>query len=439
MSWTMTTTDDEITVARSGAPAIDPARFGVESVVVAGGSIDVAILDESNDFDPSLPFAIRLHSPEIALEWLPFVIGDEATEAVLTRREANNFAPGPVNDPAMQALLTGTVSPVEIEFGHLTTVIQRFALGTWMQRWWVPADWAERSAESPSEWLLDAELGTLAYDGAALFASYGVADVFLANVGVPLAEDLVVRANDFPARVAPRSEDVPEVLASDHVATVLAAAATAVLDREILPSPADDALIAAESEYWDIREGEKVVQTYAELEQELTQVFVVKSWAPMMGGAERKSPIDPFEVHPRSLRAGVLRWQFKGDALHVEIESPEPGSISLGDGELFARVQVGNETYAIPLDPTERGYAGERRIENALRSPLDRIKVSVYSDRFSAGGRTGRPEEEVRATRGLLQRFAQARAELATSARPSSHLTRDPAAPFAVELKYLEG
>lgn len=430
MSWTITKTVDEITVARSGAPAIDPARFGVESVIVAGGSIDVAVLDESNGFDSSLPFAIRLHSREMALDWLPFVIGDGATTAVLSRGEAGDSSVGP---------FTGADAPIGVEFGHLAGVVQRFALGTWMQRWWVPADWEQRSGKSPSEWLLDAELGALAYEGAALFASYGVADVFLEGIGGSLAEELLVRATDHPARVAPRSEDVAEVLAGDRVATVLAAAAAAVLDRELVQPPADAALVASESEYWDIREGEKAVQTYAELERELVAAAAPRPWARLMGEAGRRPPIDPFEVHPRSLRATVLTWRFTGDALHVEIESPEPGSIALGGGELFARVEVGDETYAIPLDEAERGYAGERRIEKALSAPLNEIEVSVYSDRFSAGGRTGRRADDVAATRSILQQFAESRAALATGALSDSDAGTDPAAPFAVELTYLEG
>lgn len=410
MSWTITKTDDGISVARTDTPSIDPTAFGVEQVVVAGGVIDVDVRDRT------LPFAIRLHSAPIAALWLPFVTGQAATDAVL--------------DDASAAVIT-----VASRRGHLADVARRFALGTWMRRWWVPADWEQRSPRTPQEWLLDAEIGTLAHSGSALFASHAVADLFLDGAAPALATELQVRVGRHGIQ-APTASLVADSLVHDPVATAIAAAAAATLDRGLLSGPAERRLVAAESGYWDAREG-ATAETSTLAEILASRTLVREPWDITMDGRPKTAPLDPLEVHPRSVRAGHLSWRRDGTMLHVRIDSPYAGSVPIAPGELFARVEFGSETYAIALEATPEGFAGRREIDTLDHSVND-IRVSAYSDRISAGGRRGRAETDVDATRAVLQAFADSRAASAVAATTTAADVSDPAGPFAVELAYLE-
>lgn len=409
MSWNISSTEDGVALERVGAPAIDPTDPGVESVVVIGGSVDVVVSD------PALPFAVRLHSPESAVSWLPFVVGDAAAAAAL--------------DAA-----TGAVAAEDTGGGgHLTDVVRRFALGTWMRRWWVPADWAGRSARSPREWLLDAEIGTLAHAGAALFASRGIAQLFLAGATDALPAGLERRLERH-GRLVPLSSLVPDSLRDDRIATIIAAAISAGLDVGL---PGDDVLEAAETRYWDVLEGETEIPTDAEIAE--LQDRVLESWQVRMAGAPMTGPIDPAEVHPRSIRATTVSWKIDGPRVDVDIESPASGSMPIAAGELFARVEVGDRTFAIPLDATSDGFAGSRSIDAVLDVAPSKVRVSVYSDRVSAGGRTGRDAADIDAARERIQVFAEARLERVSAVGSSPDAYADPAAPFAVELDYLEG
>ena len=182
-------------------------------------------------------------------------------------------------------------------------------------------------------------------------------------------------------------------------------------------------------------EGETEVPTEAELRA--LQAGALEPWYLRMAAPSFAGPIDPVDVHPRSVRAQRLSWEIDGPVVRVEIESPVPGSVPVEAGELYARVEVGPQTYAIPLDATPIGFSGERSIDVVLDVAPRSVRVSVYSDRFSAGARRGRDEHDVDETRRRMEAFAQARAARATAVTaPESYA--DPAAPFAVELDYLE-
>ncbi len=394
-----------VTIAPRGT-TITPAEPGVESVVVAGGSIDVAVAD------PALPFAVRLHSPDIAGSWLALVVGDDAATAALEDGYGER--------------------KVEAVRGPLADVARRFALGTWLHRWWAPADWPEphRSRRSPEEWLLAAELGYLAHASASLFGSFGVARLFLSQAEPALESGLGERLARL-VRTVPVSSLVPEALAADRVASVIAGAATAILDIGLGDDDVLDSIAAAEARYWDVRERVTEFTTDAELQH--ASSLVLEPW-PWSMSTKASSPVDPIDVHPRSLRASRVRWEVDGPIVRVEIESPVPGSLPIRRGELYARVELGDQTYAIPLEPVPSGFAGERTIDAVFDVAKSSVRVSVYSDRVSAGARRGRSEEEIVRTREWLEDFSRRRAERA--AAPADF--GDPAAPFAIELEYLE-
>ncbi len=411
MSWIISSTEDGVVLESEGAAAIDPGDAAVESVVVVGGSIDVSVTD------PTLPFAVRLHSPEFATSWLPFVVGEAAAAAAFD----------------------GTAGTVDVGAdggsGHLTDVARRFALGTWMRRWWVPADWAGRSTRSPREWLLDAEIGTLAHAGSGLFASRAIAQLFLADAATFLPSAFEERL-DRLGRQVPLGSLVPDALRADRVSTVLAAAASAALDLGIRDQDELDALEAAETRYWDVLEGVTEIATDAEMRE--FQESSRGLWHVQMT-SRSVGLIDPLDVHPRSVRASTVSWEVDGADVRVVIESPAAGSVPIRAGELFARVEVGERTFAIPLDATPAGFEGSRSIDAVLDVARSKVRVSVYSDRVSAGGRRSREEADVEATRAALQEFAEARAARASTPSPSAEVYADPVAPFAVELEYLEG
>lgn len=402
----ITRNEDGVTIAARGT-AITPGEPGVESVVVAGGSIDVAVTD------PALPFSVRLHSPDIAGSWLALVVGDGAARAALEEGAG--------------------VVEVETTRGPLADVARRFALGTWLHRWWVPPRWSrpEPGPRSPQEWLLAAELGYLAHAASALFGSFGVARLFLA-ISDPVVEDGLDRRLDRLAHSLPVSSLVPAALADDRIASVIAGAAAASLDIGLGDDGVLDSVAAAESRYWDVREGVEELVTSEEFARDVERL--IESWSVRLPDREYWSTIDPVEVHPRSVRATLVSWEIRGASVRVEIESPVAGSIPLEPGELYARVEVGDRTYAIPLDASPTGYVGERTIDAVFDVAKSSVRVSVYSDRVSAGARRGRSEEEILRTREWLEDFSRRRAERA--AAPADF--GDPAAPFAIELEYLE-
>lgn len=413
MFWTVVTTDDGVDASIDDVPSIEPGAFGVESVAVAGGCIDVNVLD------PALPFAIRLHSPEIASLWLAFVVGEEVTEGIFSSTAGS------------------TSYPSSDQNHHLADVARRFALGTWMRRWWTPANWIARSRQTPSEVLLDAELAALAYSGSSLFATYGVTDMFLHHAIPELRTELEIRTNSHWLH-SDSAELIPHAVENDRVLSVLAAAASACLDRDLLSGKDLDELLAAETRYWDMREG--VAAKGETLADVLSPTRVLEPWALTMSGFEqqRTIPIDPVEVHPRSIRTTHFTLSRSDATLRIDIESPEPGSVPIDLGELYARVEFGDETYAIALRPTPEGFTGERELQGSLDHSLKDIRASIFSDRYSTGGRRGRTEDLVKETRAALQSFADARESVTATISDARSPYEDPAAPFAIEVAYLE-
>lgn len=397
-SWRITRLDDGIIEIREDL-ADSTTSTPLEFVEAAGAVIEVAIADAR------LPMTIRLHTPDLAAWWLPYVIGDTATAHVVGLEET-----GP--DAGTRAFPdTG---------GYLTDVVRRYALGAWLRRWWIPGHPREKDPASVKEWLLDAEYGVLAADAAPIFLTDEIALQVLEPRAFAIAEGLRARLAEL------RGSDRADASArQDAVASTLAKATGVLID--LLPGdhPALEQLEHAESAYWNDQPVERQV-AWPSARSEYALAAELK-------GEPHPALIDPLEVHPRAVPAEAALWWNDGKRIRVEIAA-RAGSLPVEPGELFARFEVGEETYAIPLERTAGGFQGERKIAAVLEAwPVD-VRASIYSDRFSAGGRRARGSADVEETWHLIRAISAARATIADSLEAA--LEPSPAAPFAAELDY---
>lgn len=422
-AWTISKgADDIISVLAEGqpdAPAPELA-FCWQSLPVAGGALDVDVSD------PLQPLRAHVADVAAAAWWLPFVFGDEVAIAVA--------------DLAEDA--TGGSVTVECEAaGDLYTPARRLLTGFWLRRWW-PSD--RQGIPPVQEWLLEVELGALAYAADMLFTSQAPArDLLEDHLGILGAQ--------FERYAAAAGGD--EGL--DQLARVLFDAIGAALQTVDARADGYDDLALIEQRFEEreslvARErdelGGDVIERFELLDRVAAwlsessglpqSAMVPEPTRDYSGAPARESAgnphesartgiatIDWSEVHPRSVYRDEARWSVTGDTITVTLDTP-PGTVPVLEGELYVRANIDGRVVAIGLDRAPGGFVGQREVEGLAGAQS--IVASVYSDRFSAGGRTPTPP--------LLVAVRQARVIEVVRQRLTSATTGHGDTAFAFEL-----
>lgn len=144
---------DLVRIEPSGAP---PDRIDTASLPVAGG---ILIVDATGHAG-ALPQAV-LDDPYWAQAWLAGVYGAPVAAAVALFEDESFTTPQQVTGPP----------------GPLARIVHRLGTGTWLHRWW-PSGAA--GIVELDEWLLELELGTLAWQAQACFLDTGPIAALLA-------------------------------------------------------------------------------------------------------------------------------------------------------------------------------------------------------------------------------------------------------------------
>jgi hypothetical protein len=405
-TWLITTDGDGVvSVRRSDVPdPVDGAgEFTMQAVPVAGALLDLDVAY------PEQGLRAFVADRELAVWWLPFVFGEEAAAAVVDAEPGSSYT-------------------VESDPGELEGLAVRLLTGHWLRRWW-PSGRA--GIPKIEEWLLEVELGTLALHGDVLFTSEAPARALL--------EDHVeVLAREFARYRESVASDGP----LDEVGAVLFEAVQATLESVPDTEPGYEQLVALEEKH--LEEEAEVARATLALSDLLDRVAEWARAAPSdlilaptrdlaygLGGEASQGgsvEIDWAEVHPRSVLADHGRWTLTGDVVRVEIDS-ERGSIPVLGAELYARVRADGHTWAISLEATPFGFAGERDLPGA--ATWEQVEVTVYSDRFSAGGRTAASTDLI--ARRQAQIIDLVRKRVWRTAKDAS------AEPFAFELRAIAG
>lgn len=309
-----------------GAPEPGDALY-LSTLPVPGAIIQI-------DVRESAGLRLLVDSPEAADWWLEQLLGEAVSEAVLELGKGEQ-----------------TRTTAVVEQTALAGSVRRMMTLLWLRRWW-PAPVGD--VPPVHEWLIDAELGALAWDASELFGSLEFAGAVLE----PHSDSIRIVLEGVLA-----AESSAEV-ANDPIASVVRAAARAALDSI---DPAATGYDELERSYVELvhreREAGRAVETtapatravleqkisaaLATIRQELSELFA----APAFGRSElalaagvaddaavarRFYPgIDWRRVHPRSADAA-------GNAAVVEVVPDAHGTAVL--------VQVSAETATLP-DP----------------------------------------------------------------------------------------
>jgi hypothetical protein len=357
-----------VTIVRDGAGLVritpaEPAAAAAESSTtavldVAGGVIvvDVVVADRAP--------ASMLTEPYWAQSWVAGVYGERVAAALET------FVDPEFSDPVA----------VDAEAGLLTDRVNRIGLGYWLHRWW-PSD-TSRLPEL-DEWLLELELGGLAWLAEACFVESDEVEVLLE----PHVEKLVAQIEG--VRATGHGSDDQKLL---DVLTTALRAAVDVLGDDVPGYPEAGRLLAT------IRDEEATVASAAGtpawdalLAGLLTPALARRGGG---GGTSRTGEVlqrgtttaDWRQLPPRVVlgRDDNLVWRVTREDDGPVIEVRVAASPSLApdtDEVLFARAYLDGFPwpFALRYDNALGAFAGSRVLPAEPTSELD---VDVYSAAF---------------------------------------------------------
>ncbi|PPG17959.1 hypothetical protein C5C74_09465 [Rathayibacter sp. AY1E8] len=436
----------EVSIGADGTIAVVPTEWtdggSLDSVALPadGAELTINIVGERG--------AIRaeIDDPALASWWLAGLYGRAVARAVASRSaglvEAREEL---VIDPTIGYLPDGAVS--------LADVVRRFALGAWLRRNW-PGPVHEGSAEGTIDieairpWLLDIELGVLAFEAEAVLGTTDVAASFLsprvAEFDAHLAEYVVKQSDRQPpggtgallrSAASAALESLPTDSAHyDGIADSLERLQE--MDSEVQHSA--DALARTDDASWfEIQFGAPPARAAVRPRHRSPALFAgVSDRTAVLGErllASRSTDVDWRAVHPRQLSsaAGAIRWFLRagddGDEVVVRVRAAEPGVREPAEpGELVAQIDAAGTAFAVPLTLDAEGlyFVGSGPVEGGVE--LAAVSVHVRSDVFTRGD--GISPDEARAFRATILRRILDR--LATVAGPPDDGWRRP---FAFE------
>ncbi|HWM33584.1 MAG TPA: hypothetical protein VNR36_05040 [Pseudolysinimonas sp.] len=353
--------------------------------------------------DRRLTVTTRIERMGVASWWLRRLYGEAVEEAAVALSRSEE--PG-----SRKAVAERT--PLARTFGRLL-------LGVWMRRWWPAPATAEQTALS--EWLLDAESGTLAWDSEELYGSVAPARELLEPRAFELTKALY---SPVPADAALRE--------------TLSRAARASLDAIPVDHPAHERLGSAAQQFAEQaspaeRSPAAAVVTWLDsLREPMTGrgrlAFVAGDHSGGETVAEGAALLDPASIHPRSVSGSddAARWSVErfddGDWLTITVDL---SGTTIDD--------VVNFFADVHLDTGEALAVGFTRDDDTARGtvllPPGALPVGIELNSWEyATPRRGRPDPESgQARRAALREFREER---------ERHPARrgKPWGPFAAEL-----
>lgn len=386
--------DGRILVAPSPGPA-DRDAIAFASIPALGAELGVDV----SEGDPVL--RAEVFDVDAAAWWLRFAFGPAVAAAV-----DELAAAGSAGERAVDA--------EETEFA---LALRRLLVGLWLKRWLaVPA-----GAAPIDEWLLDAELGALAWETEEALDGVALARRFLAGVDAVRALAYGIEGITALPQLDPEA---------DQVARVVVRAARACLDVADLDATAD---LAALLERFDAQQRELagLVEEVASWTAE-DVLLVAAAGAPEgrrglpvpveTPATEERSAggelvVDWRHVHPRSIdpEPGAARWSIverDGAKLFLAEAGAGRATVVEADDLLYIRGRdaSGNRFgVALDLDAAHRVYRGEVELDPALDAG------SVTAELVSAQLADAASERSDAATaagvRAAVERIVRSRAE----------------------------
>lgn len=372
-----------ITIAPN-ASAVEVANLGsvpLTRLEVSGGVLTTSALD------PELRLTATIERPSVAGWWINHVYGNDVADAVAD----------------LAKMETAESRDVETQNTELSDLISRLMLGLWMRRWRPSAFGDIRAIR---EWLLDAELGELAWRSELVFGSIAPARELLAAALPEITAELA-------AGRRPKSGDG---VASQLVATFVNRAALAALDTLFTDTPG----------YGELDRLLTVDDNGDDDDPEPQPVNAVKSEYELVAGdrddedslAEGATDVDWGELHPRSVNADLdaVDWtvtERDGERwIDVTVRADVATFIDPTDF-LSARVFLKDaDTIGVALDRVDNRFEGTAYFPKNV--DLDSIRVDIYSDSYSVR-RKSTPESK-RGLRAALAEWFRYRAETAPTA-----------------------
>lgn len=380
----------------SGSP-VDPidALFR-QTLPIPGGSVTIDVRHPRD-------LEIVVDDLEAASWWLEHLAGRDVADATYSLDESDDVAS----------------VEVPLRLGSLATTTSRLIEALWMRRWWPEP--VER------EWLLDAEIGALAWDTEELLGNLDLAAAILTD------DDVRARITEFLA-VAVRQGGAIDV-GEDPVASVIRRSARAALDAtdaDAVHQRLREAYAAVAKLESGIQESlDRLLADLASAESSsstgekvLAATLGTSPDAEAEPGAgaktvvHRRLELDPRRVHPRSVDIGADRAAYTvrrhGDEVAVEVFVPADGSTFRDiQDSLIAVVVVDGVSVSELLSRIAGGYVATIRVPSQAAAPT--VTVDVRSVHYDLSTHPRLSQLEGGSARDALAGFARSRKDAPAS------------------------
>ncbi|MEO7122928.1 MAG: hypothetical protein ABI400_07380 [Lacisediminihabitans sp.] len=361
---------------------VESSTAGDELGAVSASRLDVsgAVLTMSIS-DPELRISAVIDRPSVAGWWVGHLFGEDIGVAVSELAD--------LGEPAARE-----VSAVVTDLAEVTS---RLMLGFWLRRW-RPS--ATSHVDSIREWVLDAELGELAWFAEELLGGIAAArELFestLPGVSAELSEALTTDAGRDPA--------------TDPVLGLAISAGRASLDTLWTDSVGYDSLARLVAAIENREQG--ISDALDSIELAVGSSVESKSSYDLVAGdgerdnslAEGHTDVDWNGVHPRSVDADsrAVRWTVSeegGERWIRVVVRAEYATFRTAVGFMFARVLIpGSDTLGVALDRVGSQFEGRAWVPRDV--DLDTIRVDIRSDEYAT--RRSSSEEAKRTFREAL-------------------------------------
>ncbi len=341
------------------AGPVDPGEFG--SVPVVGG----VLLFEVEDALARPPRAL-VTGPDWAQCWVAGVFGPDVAVALEKFEDPEEY--GPVS--------------VEARHGYLSEVVSRLAVGFWLHRFW-PA--GSRDVPTLDVWLLELELGALAWLGEACF----VDTTGIASLLEPHTEALVSHIEGLRAHgIGSADEQALEIMS-------IALRATVDVVSDEVPGYADCVRLL------ELIESDEVAFAESRGDPAWVDLLAAASLpAPLAARAARsgatttkplvtlEGTVDWLQVPARvvlgqvnNVRAQVLEGPEAGKRISVEVAA-QPYLMEAPPEFLQVRVFGGGlpQAFVLEFDPARRAFVGERPLRADINT--DVLAIDVFAAEY---------------------------------------------------------
>lgn len=361
---------------------VESSAAGDELGTVSASRLEVsgAVLTMSVR-DPQLRISAAIERPSVAGWWVGHLFGEEIGVAVSELAD--------LGKPAFRE-----VSAVVTDLAEVTS---RLMLGLWLRRW-RPS--ASSNFDSLREWVLDAELGELAWFAEELLGGISPArelfELTLPGVSAELSGALTTGGGRDPA--------------TDPVLGLAISAGRASLDTLWADTDGYDGLARLVAAIGNREQG--ISDAFDSIELAVEATIESRSSYDLVAGdgerndslAEGHTDVDWGGVHPRSVDAdpSAVRWTVSeegGERWIRVVVSAEYGTFRSSSGFMFARVLISNsDTLGVDLDRVDNHLEGSAWVPRDV--DLDTIRVDIRSDEYAI--RRSSSEEAKRTFREAL-------------------------------------